>query len=435
MVKRMKMIDVLMKKRNGNELLPEEIQFVVDDYTDGVIPDYQMSAFLMAVFFREMTVTERAALTNAMMRSGDVLDMSDIPGVKVDKHSTGGVGDKTSLPLAAMVAALGVKVPMISGRGLGHTGGTLDKLEAIPGFNVNLTEAQFKDQVRNVGTAIISATGEIAPADKKIYALRDVTATVDSISLIASSIMSKKLATGNDALVLDVKTGSGAFMKTLDDSKELAKSLVDIGQAAGLQMKAVISDMNQPLGRQIGNALEIQETIETLKGKGPADLVALCLALGAPMVMMAGQAASESEARELLKTTLTDGTALETFRQMIIAQEGNPAVINDYSLMPQAKCHLPFTAQKSGVLSEMDADALGMASMYLGGGRASKDDVLDYGVGITMHKKLGDSVEAGETILTLHANREDVSTEIAYLAERIHVSDTAEVPPLIHFEM
>jgi len=431
----MKMIDVLMKKRNGEELSGEEIQFVVDGYTDGSIPDYQMSAFLMTVFFNEMNVTERAALTDAMMRSGDVLDMSDIPGIKVDKHSTGGVGDKTSLPLAAMVAALHIKVPMISGRGLGHTGGTLDKLEAIPGFNVNLTEEQFKEQIRTVGTAIISATGDIAPADKKIYALRDVTATVDSISLISSSIMSKKLATGNDALVLDVKTGSGAFMKTLDDSKALAQSLVDIGKAAGLQMKAIISDMNQPLGREIGNALEIQETIETLKGNGPADLVELCLSLGGPMVMMAGKAVTEADARALLKATLTDGTALETFKQMIIAQDGNPEVINDYTLMPQAAFHIPFTAQAAGVLAEMDADALGMASMYLGGGRASKDDVLDYGVGITMHKKLGDEVAVGDTILTLHANREDVSNELAYLAEHIHVSDTAAVPPLIHFEM
>lgn len=431
----MKMIDVLMKKRNGETLSGEEIQFVVDGYTDGTISDYQMSAFLMTVFFNEMNVTERAALTDAMMRSGDVLDMSDIPGVKVDKHSTGGVGDKTSLPLAAMVASLDIKVPMISGRGLGHTGGTLDKLEAIPDFNVNLTEEQFKEQIRSVGTAIISATGDIAPADKKIYALRDVTATVDSISLISSSIMSKKLATGNDALVLDVKTGSGAFMKTLDDSKALAKSLVDIGKAAGLQMKAVISDMNQPLGREIGNALEIQETIETLKGNGPADLVELCLALGAPMVMMAGKATSETEARDMLEATLTDGTALETFKQMIIAQDGNPEVINDYSLMPQAEFHIPFTAQVAGVLAEMDADSLGMASMYLGGGRASKDDVLDYGVGITMHKKLGDEVAIGDTILTLHANREDVSHELAYLADHIRVSDKADVPPLIHFEM
>jgi len=431
----MKMIDILMRKRNGEALTTEEIQFVVDQYTAGNIPDYQMSAFLMTIFFNEMTVTERAALTKAMMNSGDVLDMSDIPGVKVDKHSTGGVGDKTSLPLAAMVAALGVKVPMISGRGLGHTGGTLDKLEAIPGFNVDLTEEQFKEQIKNVGTAIISATGDIAPADRKIYALRDVTATVDSISLISSSIMSKKLATGNDALVLDVKTGSGAFMKTLDDSKELAKSLVDIGKAAGLQMKAVISDMNQPLGREIGNALEIKETIETLKNNAPEDLIELCLALGAPMVMMAGIAADEVDARLMLEETLENGTALETFKQMIIAQGGNPDVIDNYDLMASAKYHVPFIANKDGVLSEMDADALGMASMYLGGGRASKDDKLDYGVGITMHKKLGDAVKVGDEILTLHANRQDVRPELEYLSEHIRISDETEVPPLIHFEM
>ncbi|KRN76963.1 pyrimidine-nucleoside phosphorylase [Weissella minor] len=429
----MKMVELLMKKRNGSALTTAEINYIIEAYTAGHIPDYQMSAFLMAVFFNEMNIDERTALTNAMMQSGDVLDLSDIPGIKVDKHSTGGVGDKTSLPLASMVAALDIKVPMISGRGLGHTGGTLDKLESIPGFRVDLSEAEFKDQIRHVGTAIVSATGDIAPADRKIYALRDVTATVDSISLISSSIMSKKLATGNDALVLDVKTGSGAFMKTPEASKALAESLINIGEAAGLQMRAVISDMNQPLGREIGNRLEIVETIEMLKGQGPDDLIELCLSLGAPMVVMAGKASDEVQARQQLLDTLNTGAALAKFEAMIIAQGGNPAVIDDYALMPLAKYDIDLKATQTGKISQFDADALGMAALALGGGRATKEDQIDYSVGITMHKKLGDAVVAGEPILTLHANKADVSQELADLAAHIEISKTAEVPPLIHF--
>lgn len=429
----MKMVELLMKKRNGSALTTAEINYIIETYTAGQIPDYQMSAFLMAVFFNEMNIDERSALTNAMMQSGDVLDLSDIPGIKVDKHSTGGVGDKTSLPLASMVAALDIKVPMISGRGLGHTGGTLDKLESIPGFRVDLSEAEFKDQIRHVGTAIVSATGDIAPADRKIYALRDVSATVDSISLISSSIMSKKLATGNDALVLDVKTGSGAFMKTPEASKALAESLINIGEAAGLQMRAVISDMNQPLGREIGNRLEIVETIEMLKGQGPDDLIELCLSLGAPMVVMAGKASDEVQARQQLLDTLNTGAALAKFEAMIIAQGGNPAVIDDYALMPLAKYDIDLKATQTGKISQVDADALGMAALALGGGRATKEDQIDYSVGITMHKKLGDAVVAGEPILTLHANKADVSQELADLAAHIEISKTAEVPPLIHF--
>ncbi|MDR3191131.1 MAG: pyrimidine-nucleoside phosphorylase [Lactobacillaceae bacterium] len=428
----MQMIDILMRKRNGAELTDAELKFVIDEYTANKIPDYQMSAFLMAIYFQDMTVAERANLTNAFMHSGDVLDLTDIPGIKVDKHSTGGVGDKTSLPLAPMVAALGIPVPMISGRGLGHTGGTLDKLEAIPGFRVDLSETEFKQQIKTLGLAIIGATGQIAPADKKIYALRDVTATVDSIPLIASSIMSKKLATGNDALVLDIKTGAGAFMKTLDQARELAQALIEIGHTAGKQVEAVISDMNQPLGLQIGNTLEIIETIEMLKGRGPADLVELCLTLGAKMVVMGGKANDETDARAMLAKTLVDGTALAKFKAMIVAQGGEPAVIDDYQLMPTAKYQTDILANRDGVVATMQADAFGVVSMRLGGGRQQKDDQLDYAVGITLHKKIGDAVANGESLLTIHSNQADVTDIVAYLTAHIEIADTASVPSLIH---
>ncbi|MBM7617409.1 pyrimidine-nucleoside phosphorylase [Weissella uvarum] len=426
----MNMTDVLMKKRNGAVLTDKEITDVINQYTAGSIPDYQMSAFLMTIYFNEMNVAERTTLTKAMMESGDVLDLSDIPGIKVDKHSTGGVGDKTSLPLAAMVAALDIKVPMISGRGLGHTGGTLDKLEAIPGLKVDLSEDAFKQQIRDVGTAIISATGEIAPADKKIYALRDVTCTVDSISLISSSIMSKKLATGNDALVLDVKTGSGAFMKNTEDARALAESMMEIGEAAGVKMRAVISDMNQPLGYEIGNALEIIETVETLKGNGPDDLVELCLALGAPMVVMAQKAPNEAIARKMLMQTLSDGSALTKFTEMIVAQGGDPAFIQDYLKLPTAPYTIPYVAKTAGKLGTIDADALGILVMQLGGGRATKDDTLDYGVGVTMHKKIGDAISVGEPILTVHANQPEL--DLSSLDEHIQIQEHAQAPTLIH---
>lgn len=428
----MRMLDVLMKKRNGEELTTAEINFIIEQYTANEVPDYQMSAFLMAVFFKGMTTRERTDLTMAMMHSGDVLDLSGIPGIKVDKHSTGGVGDKTSLPLAAMVAATGIPVPMISGRGLGHTGGTLDKLEAIPGFRVELTEEEFKAQVKNVGTAIVGATGNIAPADKRIYALRDVTATVDSIPLISGSIMSKKLATGSDALVLDVKTGSGAFMKTEADAVALAEALVGIGVEAGVKMQAVISDMNQPLGNAVGNTLEIIETVESLKGNGPADLMELCLVLGSSMVVMGGKATDEATARVMLEQTIADGSALAKFKDMVAAQGGDIKALDDYSLMPGAQFKTDYTAKTAGFVSAMVADAIGIASMRLGGGRAAKDDVLDLGVGIMMHKKIGDAVEVGTPILTIYSNREDVSDIAAYLDENVSVAATATKPTLIH---
>ncbi len=333
----MRMVDVIDKKRQGGELTAAELQFFVDGVVQKTIPDYQVSALLMAIYFQGMTAREQTTLTMTMMNSGDHLDLSPIPGIKVDKHSTGGVGDKTSLPLAAMVAALGIPVPMISGRGLGHTGGTLDKLEAIPGFQVDLSEAAFINQVKEIGLAIVGATGEVAPADKRIYALRDVTDTVDSIPLIASSIMSKKIASGTDALVIDVKTGAGAFMKQTADAKKLATALVEIGRQAGLDCKAIISDMNQPLGHKVGNALEIEETLDLLKGKGPADLLELVLTLGSEMAVMGKKAANREAGRKLLEETIADGSALAKFKQMIIAQGGDGRVVDDYSLLPHAK--------------------------------------------------------------------------------------------------
>lgn len=428
----MRMVDIIDTKRNGGTLSDEQLQFFVDGVVDGSIPDYQTSALLMAIYFRGMTSAEQTSLTMKMMHSGERLDLSRIPGVKVDKHSTGGVGDKVSLPLAAMVAATGIPVPMISGRGLGHTGGTLDKLEAIPGFKVELSEQEFIDQVAKKKLAIVGATGEVAPADKKIYGLRDVTDTVDSIPLIASSIMSKKIASGTDALVIDVKTGAGAFMKTLDQSRALAHALVDIGKQAGLQCMAVISDMNQPLGTKIGNALEIEESIDVLKGKGPADLTELVLTLGSYMVVMGGKAKTPEEARRLLEQTITDGTAYDRFKAMVIAQGGDPRVMDDYQVMPQAKYQIPYPAKRDGVVTKLAADEIGTASMLLGGGRQKADDELDYSVGIELHHKLGDTVKAGEPLLTIYSNRQTIEDVERLLDESIEVSDHGEQPTLIH---
>jgi pyrimidine-nucleoside phosphorylase len=428
----MRMVDIIDTKRNGGTLSDEQLQFFVDGVVDGSIPDYQISALLMAIYFRGMTSAEQTSLTMKMMHSGERLDLSRIPGIKVDKHSTGGVGDKVSLPLAAMVAATGIPVPMISGRGLGHTGGTLDKLEAIPGFKVELSEQEFIDQVAKEKLAIVGATGEVAPADKKIYGLRDVTDTVDSIPLIASSIMSKKIASGTDALVIDVKTGAGAFMKTLDQSRALARALVDIGKQAGLQCMAVISDMNQPLGNKIGNALEIEESIDVLKGKGPADLTELVLTLGSYMVVMGGKAKTPEAARQLLEQTIADGTAYDRFKAMVVAQGGDPRVMDDYQVMPQAKYQIPYPAKRDGVVTKLAADEIGTASMLLGGGRQKADDELDYSVGIELHHKLGDTVKAGEPLLTIYSNRQEIGDVEQLLDESIEVSDHGEQPTLIH---
>lgn len=428
----MRMVDVIDQKRNGGVLSDEQLQFFVDGVVDGSLPDYQISALLMAIYFQGMTDREQTQLTMKMMHSGERLDLSKIPGIKVDKHSTGGVGDKTSLPLAAMVAALEIPVPMISGRGLGHTGGTLDKLEAIPGFQVELSEQDFIKQVAEEKLAIVGATRDVAPADKKIYALRDVTDTVDSIPLIASSIMSKKLASGTDALVIDVKTGAGAFMKTEDSAVKLAKALVAIGKQAGLKCEAVISDMNQPLGSKIGNTLEIEETLDLLKGKGPKDLLELVLELGSRMVVMGQQAASLAEARAKLEQTIADGSALARFKAMIKAQHGDPNVVDDYSLMPHAKYQIEYPAQKDGVIAKLTADEIGMVSMLMGGGRQKADDQLDYAVGIELHKKIGDSVQKGESIMTIWSNREDIDDVKELLDQAVTIEESAQQPTLIH---
>lgn len=428
----MRMVDVIDHKRNGSALTKEEISAFVEGYTNGEIPDYQASALLMAIYFNGMTDEEQANLTMQMLNSGDRLDLSDIPGIKVDKHSTGGVGDKTSIPLAPMVAALGIPVPMISGRGLGHTGGTLDKLEAIPCFEVERSEAEFKKQVRDIKVAIVGATGNVAPADKKIYALRDVTDTVDSIPLIAGSIMSKKIASGTDALVLDVKTGTGAFMKEEADAVKLANALVKIGKSVGMNCMALISDMNQPLGNMVGNALEIQESIAILKGEGPEDITELVMTLGSQMVVLAKKAATLAEARAKLEEVVANGSALEVFRQMIVAQGGDPRVIEDPTLMPQAKYHFELPAPQAGYVTKMTADEIGIAAMLLGGGRQAKTDVIDYAVGIELHKKVGDAVAEGESLLTIHSNTADVANIKELLYNNIEIGTDAQPIQLVH---
>ncbi|KRM12165.1 pyrimidine-nucleoside phosphorylase [Paucilactobacillus suebicus] len=431
----MRMLDIIDTKRNGGRLTDEQIQYFVDGVVDGSIEDYQISALLMAIYFQGMTAAEQTKLTMAMLKSGDQLDLSSIPGIKVDKHSTGGVGDKTSLPLAAMVAALGIPVPMISGRGLGHTGGTLDKLEAIPGYCVELTENEFIAQVKKIGLAIVGATGQIAPADARIYGLRDVTDTVDSIPLIASSILSKKLASGTDALVIDVKTGAGAFMQKLEDAQKLVHALVEIANGAGVKSMAIISDMNQPLGNKIGNSLEIEESIDVLKGNGPADLMELLLTLGSQMVVLGKKADTLAEARQKLQQTIDDGSALNKFKQMIIEQGGDANVINDYSVMPQAKYRIPIQATQSGVVTQIKANEMGIASMLLGGGRSTKDDKLDYSVGLVLNHKIGDEVKTGDTLVTVYSNQEDITQVEQLIRDNFligeHVQKTALVREII----
>ncbi|MBR1771669.1 MAG: pyrimidine-nucleoside phosphorylase [Lachnospiraceae bacterium] len=403
----MRMYDIIMKKRNGGALSEEEIQFFVKGYTRGEIPDYQAAALMMAIYFQHMTKAETNALTMAMMHSGDVLDLSAIEGIKVDKHSTGGVGDKTSLAVIPMVAACGVRVAKMSGRGLGHTGGTVDKLESFPGFSTAITGQQFVDNVNRIGIAIMGQTADLAPADKKLYALRDVTATVDNMSLIASSIMSKKLAAGTDAIVLDVKTGSGAFMKKEEDSYALAQEMVDIGKAAGKEVIAVISDMDQPLGRAVGNALEVKEAIATLRGEGPEDFVELSLMLGSQMLLAGGKAQTEKEAKQQLQQVIADGSALRKLAEFVAAQGGDSAAVYDTELLPKAKLVLPVPAPQSGYIQHIACDEIGMCSLLLGGGRETKESAIDLSVGLVLEKKVGDSVEEGEPLAWLHANDEN----------------------------
>ncbi len=429
----MRMIDIIEKKRDGHELTEQEIRFFVDGYTDGSIPDYQVSSLLMAIYFQDMTDQERAALTMAMVESGDQINLSAIEGIKVDKHSTGGVGDTTTLVLGPLVAAVGVPVAKMSGRGLGHTGGTIDKLEAIEGFHVELTSEQFTKQVNELKLAVIGQSGNLTPADKKLYALRDVTATVSSIPLIASSIMSKKIAAGADAIVLDVKAGEGAFMKTIEDAEALATAMVRIGNNVGRNTMAIISDMSQPLGNAIGNALEVQEAIDTLAGKGPEDLTELCLVLGSQMVVVGGKADTLDEARKMLEAVIADGSALQIFKDFIEWQGGNPAVVDNPELLPQAAHQIAIEAQTSGYITYMEADEIGTAAMILGAGRATKESEIDLAVGIVLHKKVGDRVEAGEALATFYANSEDIADAKEKFLSNITISEQAvEAPPLVY---
>ncbi|GGD69818.1 pyrimidine-nucleoside phosphorylase [Paenibacillus nasutitermitis] len=409
----MRAVDLIHKKRSGESLTAEELSFLIEGYSRGDIPDYQMSAWAMAVYFQGMTAEETAHLTLAMAESGDQVDLTSIQGIKADKHSTGGVGDKTTLIVAPLVAACGVPVAKMSGRGLGHTGGTIDKLESMAGFRTELSREQFFAQVNEIGIAVIGQSGNITPADKKLYALRDVTATVESIPLIASSVMSKKIAAGADAIVLDVKTGSGAFMKTLEDSEALAAAMVGIGSQVGRRTAALISDMDQPLGYAIGNALEVEEAIAVLQGNGPRDLLDLCLALSAHMVVLGGQADHLEAAEVMLLERLESGAALAKFRAFVAAQGGDPAVADDPGLLPRAPVIIEVIVQQEGYVLHIDAEQLGLAAMMLGAGRAAKDDAIDHAVGLVLKRKVGDSVKAGDVIALLHAREDSPSVEAA----------------------
>lgn len=400
----MVMSDLILKKRNGHPLTEEEINFFVKGYTEGTIPDYQAAALLMAIYFQKMNQQETAALTKAMVNSGTVVDLSRIEGIKVDKHSTGGVGDKTTIALGAMVAACGVPVAKMSGRGLGHTGGTIDKLEAIPGFSVEMTIDQFIDRVNNVKLAVAGQTQDLAPADKKLYALRDVTGTVDNISLIASSIMSKKLAAGADAILLDVKTGSGAFMKTQEDSFALAEEMVKIGQEMNRETIGIITDMDQPLGYAVGNSLEVKEAIATLKGEGPQDVTDLCVRLGAYMLLLAKAVDSVEAGIVQIQNAIKSGKALETLKAFVASQGGDVSYIEDPEKFPKAQHTMPLTADADGYVSKIDAESVGLSALLLGAGRETKESTIDLSVGIVLHKKVGDPVKAGESLATLYYN-------------------------------
>ena len=430
-----RVIDLIRKKRDGGALSAAEIDYIVEAYTAGSIPDYQIAAWLMAVLLRGMTGEELAALTNAMLHSGEVLDLSFLPARKVDKHSTGGVGDKTSLVLAPLVAAGGLYVPMISGRGLGHTGGTLDKLEAIPGFRVGLSVPEFHRVLKACGTAMIGQTEKIAPADRKLYALRDVTGTVESPNLICASIMSKKLAEGTDALVLDVKTGSGAFMKKEEDAVYLAELMVETGERMGKQMVALITNMDQPLGRMVGNAMEVAECIEVLQGGGPADLRELCLHLAAWMFRLGGTTKTVAEGKVLSEQIIASGKAFEHFRQMVELQGGDISVIDDPRRLPSADCHVEVRSASAGFVSSIACEDVGTACVILGGGREKKEDAVDPAVGIVVHKKIGDRVLAGEALCTIHCHSEaSAGRAKKMIAEsyKISAAPPAHRPSLIH---
>ena len=429
----MRAVDVIQKKRNGHELTKDEIAFFIEGYTRGSIPDYQASALAMAVFFKGMTAAETVALTESMMRTGEVLDLRELPGPKVDKHSTGGVGDKTSMILAPLAAACGVYVPMISGRGLGHTGGTLDKLESIPGFRVGLSLDEFRAVLRKSHLGLIGQTPEIAPADRKLYALRDVTSTVESRPLIAASIMSKKMAEGIDALVLDVKTGDGAFMVKEEDSRALAEAMLAIGKGMGKKVVALITDMEQPLGRTVGNALEIVESIETLQGKGPQDLETLSVELAAWMLRLAGAPADLKAARARVREALASGAGLKKFQEVIALQGGDPRVCDDVARLPRAKETVELRAESAGRVTGIACRAVGTAAMLLGAGRETVESSIDPGVGFVLGKKVGDAVAAGEPLATVHVNdRRRLDEALAMLRRAIRVGPEAPPPrPLV----
>lgn len=418
----MRMVDLIIKKRTKQELTNEEIDFIISNYTNNIIPDYQMSSFAMAVLFNGMTSEETAFLTNAMMHSGDVIDLSEIRGIKVDKHSTGGVGDKTSLVLGPLVASLGAKVAKMSGRGLGHTGGTLDKMESIPGVSIEMSEEQFIKQVNECGIAIMGQTNELVPADKKLYSLRDVTGTVESIPLIASSIMSKKLATGSDAICLDVKIGSGAFCKTIDDARKLAKAMVEIGTHLNRDTKALITDMDQPLGFAIGNILEVKEAVNTLKGNGPKDLVDLCLEAGSVMLVQAKLYNNKKDAYNALNEVLNNGKAFNKLKEFIAYQGGDISYLDDLNKFDKAKYEYKIYAQNEGYVKSIVALDLGVAAMKLGAGRATKDDIIDYTAGLILNKKVGDKVNKGELLITAYTNKENVNDVLKEIEDSFEIS-------------
>lgn len=430
----MRMYDVIEKKKHGEELTKEEIDFVVQGYTSGAIPDYQMSALLMAIYFNKMSIRETSDLTMAMAYSGETSDLSQISGVKVDKHSTGGVGDTTTIVLAPLVAAAGVPVAKMSGRGLGHTGGTIDKLEAFPGFSVALSTQDFIKNVNTHHIAVVSQTGNLAPADKKIYALRDVTATVDNISLIAASIMSKKIASGADAIVLDVKCGSGAFMKTLEDAVALGEAMVNIGKHVGRKTMAIITDMNQPLSYAVGNTLEVVEAIETLKGHGPKELTTLSKTLAAYMLVLAGRVTTPEEGMDLTDQLITSGAAIDKLKEWVTIQGGNPTSVMDYSLMPGTTYTQEVYAQYTGYVSGIDTELIGKAALLVGAGRENKESTIDLGAGLIIHKKIGEKVVVGESIATLYYNEGKNPEDAAIRVQQAyHISDSpVETPTLIH---
>lgn len=424
------MVDLIHKKRNGEVFSQAEIDFIVQGFTDGSIPDYQMSALAMAIYFRGMNEQETAFFTQAIVNSGEQVDLSAIHGHIVDKHSTGGVGDKTTIVLAPLVASVGIPIAKMSGRGLAHTGGTIDKLESFSGFHVELDQTQFLEQVNRIGVAVVGQSGNLTPADKKLYALRDVTATVESVPLIASSIMSKKIAAGADSIVLDVKAGSGAFMKTVDEAKHLAQAMVNIGKNVGRNTIAVISDMSQPLGYAVGNVLEVREAIDTLKGHGPKDLEDLSLTLGAHMLLLAQRVTTFTEGVQLLKEKIDSGEALEKLKQLVQAQGGDMHQVENPSLLPTATHQIEVSAPRSGNITTVDCEQIGIAAMLLGAGRATKEDKIDLSVGLILHKKIGDSITEGETLATIHANQlHSIDSVRSKILQAINISNEKVTPP------